>query len=63
MNKMAVIKALQVSLSEGINLIEHLREKHSDKDPSIQNTIEQLKTMLRYSEHVHDEPKHQLYDN
>ena len=64
MKTKAVIRALQVGLAESLDVIEHLINKHQDTDPILNMTRDQLRTLLSYSNHVHDEPtKHHLYDN
>lgn len=70
MNKLQVIKALQNGLSEAISIIEYQGKIIKDninapKDPVLEHTIEQLKTILKYSEHVHESAKqnHILYIN
>lgn len=66
MTKDSAIKALQTGVSEGISLIEYLRQKYGDQDPIIDHALEQLRTVLKYSEHIYDEhpsKKHQIYDN
>lgn len=57
-----VIAALQIGLEEAVSLIEFLSSLSEDtsEDPQINNTIENLKRLIVYSQHVEGHP---LYDN
>lgn len=55
MDKLEVIKALQIGVLNSIEMLEWFQEDRRKRDPIIDNELDNLRKLLTYSEYIYDE--------